>query len=97
MNPACRVDIPIGTPCIETGRQADDWDLATTAGDEEKGKAHQPTPIPDCTGEEICGFQDGHMHTDELPPGGSHLACGSGWDTVVLEDVPHRLVAHCIA
>ncbi len=37
------------------------------------------------------------MHTDELPPGGGRLACGSGWDIVALEDVPHRLVAHRIA
>lgn len=97
MNPVRRVDIPIGTPRMETGGQADDLDLTTTEEDEEKDKAHQPTPIPYRTREAICDLQGGHMYTDKLPPSGGLLACGGGWDTGALEDIPECLIAYRIA
>jgi hypothetical protein len=73
-------------------------DLATTAVDktEERGD-HEPTPAPHLTGEEVRRQQDIEVATDELVPGGGLPTLWRWWNAMMLEYIPHALVAERVS
>src|SRR5713101_8617306 len=84
--------------CRGMGRHARDMDLPASQVDEKQYVVcYQATQRPHLGREEVRRDQEIEVRTDKLLPRRGHLAFWRRWDTVTLEDVPHRLVADRIA
>src|SRR6266581_7000019 len=83
---------------MRMGRHARDMDFPASKVHEKQHRVrHEPTERPDLSGEEVGGHQHIHMCADELFPRRRGLALRRRWETMALENVPHRLITHSVS